>query len=191
MKYNATEKIVKKAANYFATLAALELSAKRPKLGIRATWKKVGKQWEPAGPPKRITIRGNSVASGNLLRSLRGWSQGLEFGVEMDWYGQAVINGRQPEGKYRGGKGIPSDKLSSWAKMKNIKPRNIKTGQFIKNNDSNRKGMVFAMNRKIKHFGIEPFDFIKMPRRATLAKYRDEIAAAVKKDIQNNLRNEL
>jgi hypothetical protein len=47
------------------------------------------------------------------------------------------------------------------------------------------------MKRKIKNFGIEPFDFIKMTRRATLAKYRDEIAAAVKKDIQNNLRNEL
>ena len=96
MKYKLTEAVVERASDFFASQAKLELQAKRPKLGIRATWKKVGQQWEPAGPPKRITIRGNSVASGNLVRSLRGWSQGLEFGVEMDWYGQAVINGRQP-----------------------------------------------------------------------------------------------
>lgn len=190
MKYKLTEAVVERASDFFASQAKLELQAKRPRMAIRATWKKVGNGWQPVSV-RKITIRSNYVASGNLVRSLRGWSQGLEFGVEMDWYGQAIINGRQPEGKYKGGKGIPTDKIKNWAKMKNIKPRNIKTGQFIKNSEENRRAMLFMMNRKIKHFGIEPFDFIKMPRRATLAKYRDEIEAAVKKDIQNNLRNEL
>lgn len=191
MKYKLTEAVVSRAADYFASQAKLELQAKRPRLKLRAKWVKVGNSWEPAGPPQRSTTRRNAVASGNLVRSLQGWTQGLEFGVQMDWYGQAVIDGRQPEGKNRGGKGIPPDKMSQWSKMKGLKPRDIKTGQLLKNSPSNRKAMNFMMNRKIKHFGIEPFDFIKMPRRVTLDKYRDEIAAAVKKDIENNLRNDI
>lgn len=190
MKYKLTEAVVSRAADYFASQAKLELQAKRPRMKIRANWKKVGSGWQPINVRKG-TMRSNFVASGNLVRSLQGWTQGLEFGVEMDWYGQMVINGRQPEGKNKGGKGIPVDKMSQWAKMKGLKPRDVKTGQLLKNNSENRNAMNFMMNRKIKHFGIEPFDFIKMPRRVTLDKYRDEIAAAVKKDIENNLRNDI
>lgn len=190
MKYKETEKVVEAAADYFASQARLELQAKRPRMKIRASWKKVGNGWQPVNVNKG-TMRSNFVASGNLVRSLKGWSDGLEFGVEMDWYGQMIINGRQPEGKNKGGKGIPVDKMNNWAKMKNLRPRDVKTGQLLPNNPQNRKAMSFMMNRKIKHFGIQPFDFLTMPRRVTLDKYRDNIAKAVKKDIENNLRNDI
>lgn len=190
MKYKETEKVVEAAADYFASQARLELQAKRPRMKIRASWKKVGNGWQPVNVNKG-TMRSNFVASGNLVRSLKGWSDGLEFGVEMDWYGQMVINGRQPEGKNKGGKGIPVDKMNNWAKMKNLRPRDVKTGQLLPNNSQNRKAMSFMMNRKIKHFGIQPFDFVSMPRKVTLDKYRQSIADAVKKDIENNLRNDI
>jgi hypothetical protein len=73
-------------------------------------------------------------------------------------------------------------------KMKRLRPKDPSSGQFIKNTESNRKAMSFMINRKIKHFGIEPFDFIKMPRTYTMDKYRVKITEAVRQDITNNLK---
>jgi hypothetical protein len=50
-----------------------------------------------------------------------------------------------------------------------------------KKHPSNRKSMSFMINRKIKWFGIEPFDFVKMPRTYTMDKYRVKITEAVSK----------
>ena len=186
-KYKLTEEVIKEAANYMAKAAQLTLQAKHTRTAIRAKWKKVGESWEPDGPPMKQKFRANYVASGNLVRSIKPIAEGLEFGIEFDSYGQRIIDGRQPFGKNKGGKGIPPSTLNEWMKMKRLRPKDPKSGQFIKNTESNRRAMSFMINRKIKHFRIEPFDFVKMPRTYTLDKFRQKITDAVKQDITNNL----
>jgi hypothetical protein len=188
MKYKLTAVVVKDAANFMAKAAQLTLQAKHTRTAIRASWKKVGSSWEPTSVTKQ-KIRANYVASGNLVRSIQPIAEGLEFGIEFDSYGQMLINGRQPFGKNKGGKGIPPSTLREWGKMRNLRPKDPKSGQFIKNTESNRKAMFFMMNRKIKHFGIEPFDFVKMPRRYTLDKYTQPIKDAIRQDITNTIAN--
>jgi hypothetical protein len=187
-KYKLTEEVVKEAANFMAKAAQLTLQAKHTRTAIRAKWKKVGQSWEPDGPPMKQKFRANYVSSGNLVRSIKPIADGLEFGIEFDSYGQNIIDGRQPFGKNKGGKYIPPPALNEWMKMKRLRPKDPSSGQFIKNTDSNRKAMSFMINRKIKHFGIEPFDFVKMPRTYTMDKYRVKITEAVRQDITNNLK---
>jgi len=186
VKYKLTQEVVKRAASFMQKSVQLTLQAKHTRTAIRANWKKVGDNWQPINVTKQ-RVRANYVASGNLVRSIQPYSSGLEFGVEMDWYGQMVINGRQPFGKNKGGKGIPPTALKGWANIKGLRPRDPQNGQFVKNNKNNRNAMAFMMNRKIKHFGIEPFDFIKMPRRYTLDKFTAEIGNAVSKDIKAHI----
>lgn len=188
MKFKLTEGVVKSAAEYMSVQVKGQLTAKHTRTKIRAEWKKVGSNsWQPVKVLKS-KFRGNYVASGNLVNSIKPYSQGLEFGVEMDWYGEGIRLGRQPwqGAKWKGNKGIPVDTIKSWAKLKGFRPRDLKSGQFIQNNEKNRKAMLFMMNRKIKYFGIEPYDFLTMPRRVTLDKFRAKINDAVKQDLINN-----
>jgi hypothetical protein len=189
MKYKLTALVVQDAANFMAKAAQLTLQAKHTRTAIRSKWKKVGESWEPDGAPTKQKFRANYVASGNLVRSIQPIAEGLEFGIQFDSYGQNIIDGRQPFGKNKGGKYIPPSALREWGKMRNLRPKDTKTGQFIKNTESNRKGMLFAINRKIKWFGIEPFDFVKMPRRYTLDKYTQPIKDAIRQDITNSIKN--
>jgi hypothetical protein len=183
MKYNETKKVVDEASEYMAQQVKYQLQAKRPRTNIRATWKRVGSDWQPTSVRKTKSSR-NYVASGNLVKSVQPISNtGLEFGVTFAWYGQAIINGRQPAGKWKGGKGIPVETMNKWIQQRGIRPRNAK-GQFVGN--KGKESMSFMMNRKIKYFGIEPFDFVTMPRKVTMNKFLPAIKDAVKQDIINN-----
>lgn len=189
MKYNLTEQVVKEAAQFMSKAVKLTLEAKHTRTAIRAKWKKVGESWEPDGAPIKQKFRANYMASGNLVKSIEPFSNGLEFGVEYLWYGEGIRLGRKPyaNAKWRGNIGIPSNSMHEWTKMRRIQPRDLSNNQFIANSSQNRKAMNFMMNRKIKHFGIEPFDFLKMPRVYTLDKYRSKIIESVKQDIQNGI----
>jgi hypothetical protein len=184
MKYPLTEAIVQSAANFMAQQARYELMAKRPRVSIKAEWKKNGSEWQPTSVSKS-KINKNFVASGNLMKSVKPIAKGLEFGLDYAWYGQAIIDGRQPWGKFQGGKGIPVETMNKWIQQRRLKPRN--KGKFIGNSDQNKRAMSFMMNRKIKHFGIEPFDFVKMPRQITINKFLPLIKDAISKDIKNEL----
>lgn len=187
MKYTLTEQAVKKASEYYANQVQGNLKAKHTRTKVRANWQKVGGGWQPINV-KKSKFRGNLIASGNLYRSVKPLSNQLEFGVQMDWYGEMIRVGRKPMGKVRGGKGIPIDKMSSWAKMKGLKARDVKTGQILKQTESNKKAMSFMMNRKVKYFGIEGVDFIKYPRLVTTDRFKQIFTDTVKQDIINNLR---
>jgi len=186
MKYKETQKVMAEAAEFMAKAVRLTLEAKHPRVAIRASWKKTGGGWQPVNVVKQ-KVRANYIASGTLVKSIQPFSTDLEFGVEYAQTGEFLRQGRQPFGKNKGGKGIPVSNMREWAKMRNIRPRDLSNNQFISNNEKNRKAMSFMMNRKIKYFGIEPFDFLKMPRVYTLDKYRSKIIESVKKDIQNGI----
>lgn len=184
MKYPLTELVIQKAANFMAQQVRYELMAKRPRVSIKAKWKKNGSEWQPTSVNK-TKITKNFVASGNLMKSVQPIANGLEFGVDYAWYGRAIIEGREPWGKFKGGKGIPVDTMNKWIQQRRLRPRN--NGKFIGNSDKNKRAMAFMMNRKIKHFGIEPFNFVKMPRQVTIDRFLPQIKDAIKQDIQNSL----
>ena len=170
-------------AEFYAKQAQLELEAKHTRISIRAKWKKIGTDWQPINVVKQ-KVRSNYVASGNLVRSIKPFIDGMEFGISMAWYGEAIRQGRQPMGKYRGGKGIPVSTMFEWSKMRRLRPKDSK-GQFIANTQKNRNAMAFMMNRKIKHFGIEPFDFIKKASESTNAQFKKQLDDSVKQDIKD------
>lgn len=184
MNYPLTEKIVTDAAEFMAKQVQYELQAKRKRTSIKAKWEKNGTEWKPTSVKKSI-INKNFVSSGNLVKSVKPIADGLEFGVDFAWYGQAIIEGRKPWGKFKGGKGIPKSTMDKWIQQRRLRPRS--NGKFIGNSQKNKQAMSFMMNRKIKYFGIEPFDFVKMPRQVTISKFLPSIKESIKKDIQNNL----
>jgi hypothetical protein len=48
--------------------------------------------------------------------------------------------------------------------------------------------MRFAMNRKIKHFGIEPFPFVTMARTEILPSFNKALTKAMAQDIKNRFK---
>ena len=151
------------------------LEVKRPRVSIRAKWKKVGGGWQVVSATKK-TFRGNYVASGQLVNSIQASPKGLSLGITMNKTADYVQNGRKP------GKGIPLASMRNWTKMKRIQPRDLSTGKF--KSKATAEGMRFMMNRKIKHFGIEPFPFVTMARKEILPSFNKALTKAMAKDIK-------
>jgi hypothetical protein len=183
INYTNTEVVMANASIFMSSQSQLELTAKRPRTAIRAQWKKIGDGWKVVSVQKKV-FRGNYVASGNLVKSIRPFAKGLEFGITANWYAEAIRAGRKPwaNAKFSGGKGIPIDTMKEWTTIKRLRPRDPSSGQFLKNNETNKKAMRFMMNRKIKYFGIEPFDFKSIAQKSMMAKFKPQIDAAIKLD---------
>lgn len=158
--------------DFMADQMKINLGAKVKRKTYRANWSN--------GKPKNVrikTITASHSASGQLVNSIQvvQTPKGL-WGISMNDYGIYVNNGREPN------KGIPVDAMDSWIKSKRLKPRDTKTGEFLKNTKNNRKAMAFCMNRKIKYFGIQAFPFIDMSVETAMDKYQDKIAKGLTKD---------
>jgi hypothetical protein len=177
--FKNSEAIVAEYSNKWAVSARMMLELKRPRTSIRAKWKKVGEGWTPISVTKK-TFRGNYVASGQLVNSIQPNPNGMTLGITMNKTGDYVQNGRKP------GKGIPLESMRNWTKMKRIQPRDLSTGKF--KSKATAEGMRFAMNRKIKHFGIEPFPFVTMARTEILPSFNKALTKAMAQDIKNRFK---
>ena len=177
--FKNSEAVVAEYSQKWAVAARLLLEVKRPRTSIRAKWKKVGEGWTPVSVSKK-TFRGNYVASGQLVNSIQPNPQGMTMGITMNKTGDYVQNGRKP------GKGIPLDSMRNWTKMKRIQPRDLSTGKF--KSKATAESMRFMMNRKIKHFGIEPFPFVQMSRTEILTKFNKALTKAMAQDIKNRFK---
>lgn len=177
--FKNSEAVVVEYSNKWAVSARMMLEVKRPRTSIRAKWKKVGEGWTPISVTKK-TFRGNYVASGQLVNSIQPNPNGMTLGITMNKTGDYVQNGRKP------GKGIPLDSMRNWTKMKRIQPRDLSTGKF--KSKATAEGMRFAMNRKIKHFGIEPFPFVTMARTEILPSFNKALTKAMAQDIKNRFK---
>jgi hypothetical protein len=177
--FKNSEAVVAEYSNKWAVSARMMLEVKRPRTSIRAKWKKVGEGWTPISVTKK-TFRGNYVASGQLVNSIQPNPNGMTLGITMNKTGDYVQNGRKP------GKGIPLESMRNWTKMKRIQPRDLSTGKF--KSKATAEGMRFAMNRKIKHFGIEPFPFVTMARTETLPSFNKALTKAMAQDIKNRFK---
>lgn len=174
-----TETLVDEASDYFAEQAKLELQAKRPRTSIRAKWAKVGNTWQPTSARRQI-IRKNFVASGQLVGSIEPEPSDTTIAISANKTSEYVINGRK-KGRY-----APVNKIDTWAKIRGLRPRDPETGEFIKNTNNNKRAMRFLMNRKIKFFGIDPFDFVGIARDTMIYVYEDKLIEALKQDIIDN-----
>ena len=177
--FKNSEAVVAEYSNKWAVAARMLLEVKRPRTSIRAKWKKVGEGWTPISVTKK-TFRGNYVASGQLVNSIQPNPNGMTLGITMNKTGDYVQRGRKP------GKGIPLDSMRNWTKMKRIQPRDLSTGRF--KSKATAEGMRFAMNRKIKHFGIEPFPFVTMARTEILPSFNKALTKAMAQDIKNRFK---
>jgi len=158
--------------DFLADQMKINLGAKVKRKTYRANWKN--------GKPKNVRVKSitaNHSASGQLINSINVVSlpNGLS-GISMNQYGIYVNNGRQP------GKGIPVEQMDKWIGQKRLRPRDTKTGEFLKKTKNNRKAMAFCMNRKIKYFGIEAYPFIDRSVETAVDKYEDKLSKALGKD---------
>lgn len=171
-----TNKVLREVVTFQANQMKINLGAKVLRKTYRAEWQN--------GRPKNISIksiRANHTASGQLVNSIKPvYVQGKYF-VEMADYGNYINDGRKP------GKGIPVDQMDKWIGQKRLKPRNTKSGEFLKNTKNNRKAMAFCMNRKIKFFGIEAYPFIDMSVDITEDRFANKLKEAIEQDVADNL----
>jgi len=177
--FKNSEAVVAEYSNKWAVAARMMLEVKRPRTSIRAKWKKVGEGWTPISVTKK-TFRGNYVASGQLVNSIQPNPNGMTLGITMNKTADYVQNGRKP------GKGIPLESMRNWTKMKRIQPRDLSTGRF--KSKATAESMRFMMNRKIKHFGIEPFPFVTMARTEILPSFNKALTKAMAQDIKNRFK---
>lgn len=177
--FKNSEQVVAEYSNKWAIACRAMLELKRPRTSIRAKWKKVGQGWTPISVTKK-TFRGNYVASGQLVNSIQAQPKGLSLGITMNKTADYVQNGRKP------GKGIPLDSMRNWTKMKRIQPRDLSTGKF--KSKATAESMRYLMNRKIKHFGIEPFPFVTMARQEILPSFNKALTKAMAMDIKSRFK---
>lgn len=178
--FKTSRQVVIEYSNKWAIACRTLLEVKRPRISIRAKWKKVGTGWTPVSVSKK-TFRGNYVASGQLVNSIQASPKDLTLGITMNKTADYVQYGRKP------GKGIPINAMKAWTKMKRIQPRDLSTGKF--KSKATAEGMRFAMNRKIKHFGIEPFPFVTMARQEILPSFNKALTKAMTQDIKARLKS--
>lgn len=148
--------------------------------GIRANWKRAGKNWM-AYNVKKSTYTSQISASGNLANNIKVVQEdAYEFSVAMPFYSYYIINGRNK------GKGIPIKVMDKWIRDKRIKPR-AASGKFQK---MDKKTLGFLMNRKIKYFGIEGHDFVTPEREAIKRRFKSALTRAMNKDISELIKKQ-
>ena len=160
-------------ANAFSE--ALKSATKRrvKKTGIRANWKRAGKNWM-AYNIRKSKYTSQISASGNLAKNIKVVQEdAYEYSVAMPYYSYYIINGRNK------GKGIPVKVMDKWIRDKRIKPRGG-DGKFT---SMSKKTLGFLMNRKIKYFGIEGHDFVTPVREDIKRRYKSALTRALNQDI--------
>lgn len=142
--------------------AQRNLGATRTRFGVSAKWKN-GKPISYVLKPKK----GRIDNSGALRRSID--FEATEDGVKWSMlsYGEAIEEGRKGirRNKHLLGKGkigIPVSALRSYMKSKPIRVRDA-NGSFVKQTESNLRGLSYQINRKIKWFGIDATRFFSEP----------------------------
>lgn len=183
VNYPNTTQVVTDWSNEFASQVRGNLDAKQTRVAIRAKWKKVGEGWTPTS--FRIQkIRANFRASGNLINSVKPYVNSIsDFGIQVADYGEHIRRGRKPMGANAGGKGIPVQTMENWTSVRRIRPVDPVTGMFVKITPQSKKAMNFLMNRKIKHFGIQAYDFIDHSTPYVVEKYNPRFETALGQDI--------
>ena len=182
-RYANSEKYLAELAQHIIDQARLELKAKRKSPAIRAKWERSGNKWRlKSFVKKKITKQIDDT--GRLRKSLafeivQTDDGALAVDFLMEDYGLFVDQGR------RKGKGAPVPVIRTWVKTKPLRLRNLETGAMIKRTPQNIKSAAYLVNRKIKHFGIEPTYFFTEPFDLAIGNVEDGLTPNMIKDIEN------
>ena len=109
-------------------------------------------------------------------------SGGLELGFKAADYFPYVEEGRKP------GKMPPVSAIAKWIRIKPIKLRDLKTGQFIKKDKSNVNSVAYLIARKIGAYGVEPTWFFRDAFKMHYKRINKDIIAAYAKDVEKFMR---
>jgi hypothetical protein len=126
----------------------------------------------------------NTVASGNLSRSIKGKAVGNALTVTMAGYGGAI-----DEGIGKGGRPANGYRIKEWLKVKGIRLRDNTTGRYLKQTDYNYNKISFLISRSIaregiiKRFGYKGSNFIDRAINNTLDEFDDAILEAFNKEL--------
>lgn len=126
----------------------------------------------------------DTVASGNLSRSIKSQAVGNALTVTMAGYGGAIDEG------IRAGKRPPNgDRIEEWLRVKGIRLRDNTTGRYLKQTDYNYNKISFLISRSIsrrgtlKYFKFKGSNFIDRAINNTLDEFDDAILEAFNKEL--------
>ena len=126
----------------------------------------------------------DTVASGNLSRSIKSQAVGNALTVTMAGYGGAIDEG------IRAGKRPPNgDRIEEWLRVKGIRLRDNTTGRYLKQTDYNYNKISFLISRSIsrrgtlKNFEFKGSNFIDRAINNTLDEFDDAILEAFNKEL--------
>ena len=126
----------------------------------------------------------DTVASGNLSRSIKSQAVGNALTVTMAGYGGAIDEG------IRAGKRPPNgDRIEEWLRVKGIRLRDNTTGRYLKQTDYNYNKISFLISRSIsrrgtlKYFEFKGSNFIDRAINNTLDEFDDAILEAFNKEL--------
>ena len=125
-----------------------------------------------------------TIASGNLSRSIKVKAVGNALTVTMAGYGGAIDEG------IRAGKRPPNgDRIEEWLRVKGIRLRDNTTGRYLKQTDYNYNKISFLISRSIsrrgtlKKFQFKGSNFIDRAINNTLDEFDDAILEAFNKEL--------
>lgn len=126
----------------------------------------------------------DTVASGNLSRSIKSQAVGNALTVTMAGYGGAIDEG------IRAGKRPPNGyRIEEWLRVKGIRLRDNTTGRYLKQTDYNYNKISFLISRSIsrrgtlKYFKFKGSNFIDRAINNTLDEFDDAILEAFNKEL--------
>lgn len=128
----------------------------------------------------------SKTLSDSLKYNLMMYASGaLELGFEAAEHFNYVEYGRKP------GKQPPSGKIAAWIKIKPVKIRDYKTGQFIAKNKTSINNAAYLIARSIGQYGIEPTYFFRDAFKMSFKSIDKKIAKAYASDMSKFLKTTL
>lgn len=163
----------------------LNLGVVRKRKGYRNTWKKNGSAWILTGSKVRM-FRSNSVASGQLQRSVKARISKGTISISENEYGQYLEAGRKPNGRRP-----PSTAFNyfddGYTKQKRILARDLNSGRVLSNSETARNSQAFLMARSIGVHGIEPYPYKADAFRVTYKNQKDKLIQGFTNDFSDGL----
>jgi hypothetical protein len=188
MDFPRTIKVLEAMANDAIFYARQDLAADQVRTNIRAKWK-AGRLDSYVKKRARRAVQNTGELGRSLSFKMSSRDNRPNLTFEGADYADYVDKGRFPYlNPSKGiGKGIPPTVLDGWIRSRRIQPRELSTGRILPTTEANIKTMGFLMNRKIKHFGIEPTGFFTDSLKRAQDEHEGDLVNAFEQDVASGI----
>jgi hypothetical protein len=148
---------------------------------------------------KKNLVNQDGMATKKLVKSISYRIKDNRIEFYMEEYGVYVDSGRDGRQKKQRGRGVfgkpnkpaftPSAPIKKWIAVRNIRPRDLKTGQFIPATKSAINSMAFLIGRKHLEKGITPKLFFSNALRKFNKGFEDNLVEGVWQDFLERINN--